>query len=289
MNEIWLVLNNREIAIGIWSILFLILFLFFSKSIRKFFVEAFKLITKKSLLIVLFLFSAYISLEVIILKSIGFWEISFIKDLIFWVVFIALGYLFNFEKFKNVSYFKQTIKENLKIILIIEYICNSFVFSLSTEMLIFPIMCFLGLMLGILESNLDEINKFNVGTNFKIKKGLYLLLNLYIITIVIYSLVTMLLNLNDVFTYSNLKLFALPIILTIMFLSFIYLLLIKETYHELFLRIDLFIEDKWQARQIKAYIVKEVKLSLNKLITLNKRINYVKLIELSDRKNIFQN
>jgi hypothetical protein len=226
---------------------------------------------------VLLPFFLFIGLELRLLIEVGYWEKSFLKDFIFWIIFVTFMYLFKFNEFKEVGYFKKVIKDNLKVILLLEFISNSFAFSLTSELIIFPIVGFLALLLGVLEANIEDKLTISRYTTTKIKKGLYLLLNIYIIIVVIFSLRMAYLNIASVLTFSNFKLFFLPIILTILFLPFMYFLILKDSYKELFRRIDLFIEDKQKANQIKSFIFQKVRINLSKLISTSKKINYIKL------------
>jgi hypothetical protein len=284
MIEILLLFNNREIALGIWLIIIIISSLVFIKKLWTPLLSLLKLFIGKTMIRVLLSFFLYISLELLLLLRIGYWERSFLKDLIFWVCFVAFPYLYNFDKFKDLGYFKIAIKDNLKIILLLEFVSNSYAFNLTSELILFPIVCTLAMLLGLLEANFEERIGISKLASNKIKKVLYLLLNIYLIIVVVYSIRMAYLDFNNVWTISNFKLFLLPIILTVLFLPYLYILVLKETYNELFSRIEFFIVDKQQAKQIKGFIFQTVKLSLSKIITLNKGINYVKLIELSDSK-----
>lgn len=283
MREILLSLNNREIAFGIWFLFIFLISLICSKSVRRFTLGFFKIFLGKALFTILIAFS-FIGFELLLLMKIGYWEKSFLKDLLIWISTVAFIYLYNFEKFKEISYFKKAIKDNFKVILLLEFISNSFSFSFTTELILFPIVGILALILGVLEAKVEDVLGIPELTRTKIKKTLYLLLNIYIITVIVFSLKMAYFNLNELITLSNLKLFLLPIIMTMLFLPFMYLLVLKESYRELFFRIDLFIVDKQQASQIKRFVFHMVNLSLSKLVSLNKKINYVKLIELSDRR-----
>ena len=89
MEALQQVFNNREIAIGIWSII-TILVLLFTKPARQFLRTAIPILFCKKFVIFYIVFISFLIAVIHFLKWTTFWDMTLLKDTIFWVIFIEM-------------------------------------------------------------------------------------------------------------------------------------------------------------------------------------------------------
>ena len=150
------ILNNREIAIGIWLFIAIVL-ASFSKSIRKIFNESFprlcKLFFSRWILIPLGFAAGYIVLVVLGLQKIGFWNSGLLKNTIFWCLSVPVVSMFRIsETTGDKSYFQNAIKDIFKVVFILEFLIAFYTFPLWVELLTVPMATVLIMMQVVAET-----------------------------------------------------------------------------------------------------------------------------------------
>ena len=84
---------------------------------------------------------------VIVFEKIHFWNISATKDTILWTLGSAFGMYFSLNKVaQDENYFNNVILDNLKIVLLLEFVVNLYSFSLPVELIVIPIVSFIVLL-----------------------------------------------------------------------------------------------------------------------------------------------
>src|SRR5262245_31441605 len=133
------VLNNREIATAIWLIIALLWALSIS-GVRRSIRDLLKTFLNVKIVVPFVAMLVYIFLMVTVFKKIGFWDVSATKDTILWTLGSAFATFFNLNKVsEDEHYFKNVILDNIKFILILEFILNFYSFSLAIELALIPI------------------------------------------------------------------------------------------------------------------------------------------------------
>ena len=89
MGELQNIFNNREIAIGIWVSLAVIISIF-TKPVKQFLKSIIPILFCRKFVVFYIVFLFYLCLVTYFLYAIGFWSIALLKDTIFWVLFIEL-------------------------------------------------------------------------------------------------------------------------------------------------------------------------------------------------------
>ena len=226
--------NNRELSLIIWILIFSI-WVLFQKKLRK---SAFSLIRTffaKKLVLGYLLMLFYIAIIITPLYFFGIWDFSWIKNTLLWIICVAFVMLMQFQKANKEYFFKNTIKENFKILVVLEFILNLYVFNLLIEMLLIPFSALLVGMLALSES--DE--KYT-----DVRKALNFLLLIISLAFIVYATYMVITDFGNFATKGNLVDFILPIILTVMFTPFIYFVALYSSYDSLFLRMPFFIKNK---------------------------------------------
>lgn len=220
----------------------------------------------------------YITLVILILYKIDFWDIGLLKDTIIWSLSTGFILFMNVNKAKNLKYFTEVLLENFKAILILEFITNFYTFSLTTEMILIPIMTFI-ILLKLFAENSAKTNSEHIAAA-KLLNNILNIFGLFIFCFVAYKTFF---EYSELLKIINLKSFILPIILSVLTLPFYYLVALYMNYETLFIRIQFMFADKKIKRKLKKAILISANIDLNKLEKVNSKLNKV---EIYDNGNI---
>lgn len=262
--------NNREIATAIWLLVIFILMLF-KRDIRKSILDLFKAFFEKILTSIFFMIAYTIGI-VIVLYQINLWNISLLKDTVVWFCFICIPISFYSVTSKtDQNLFRKIIVYNIKIVIIIEFIVNTYTFSLVGELVLIPVVTFI-LLLGVVAKT-DEKNT----SVAKLTNGLLIIIGIVILIFAISNVVS---DYKNFVSLDTLRKFLLPPVLTILFLPFIYFMVLFSTYEQLFVQLNLGYEkSKKLKRYAKRKIIQHCLLSLKKVKkALNTNIYNLKVI-----------
>lgn len=255
-------LNNREMAIAIWLFIAIIWGISNSK-IRESLLKVAKAFFARKLSLLYLIMFAYIALLIMAASAMGIWTMKHLPLTILWGGFVAFVMLFNFQKANDSNYFKSSLKDNFKALIILEFVLNLYVFDLWLELFLVPFMAIIGGMLAISETNKGyEIVK-------KVLNFIMSLIGLIFIGYAGYMVVT---DFKNFATLENLESFYLPILFSITFIPFVYLFALYSGYEAFFIRLGFFVENTKVLRYAKRKTILASNLNLWKL---NKWSKYV--------------
>ena len=269
MNEFLKSLSNRETALFVW-VLVILGILILKKKIRKSILAVVKAFFKKKLLILFISFMFYVALCFFILFKVGFWDNSLIKDSVFWTFGFASLTIFNINKAKSKAYFKLIFIDALKWTVMIEFIMSFYTFSLRIEFIILPIVTFAIVMQTFSKTNTEYKQVDNLMNRFLSVIGIIIFAYVIFKTFTLWS---------ALMTTDNLKSFLLPVIMTILFMPFIYVLALFMQYEELFVRLDFLSKDKVQQIKVKRQILQIANIDLDRLMNISRNIAKKLLID----------
>lgn len=220
------VFSTREVATGIYLILFLVFVLIKSKNITLI-TNLIKSALKKVFIIPILCLLAYAGLIVYGLQFISLWNWILIKDIIIWVLFVATPICFkaSVNRKKNQYPFKQMVIDNFVWSALVEFFIGTFTFSFIAEMFIVPTFSLL-----VLLQNYDRNNEKYRSTH-KLFDGISVITGLLLIIFTIEKAIAVIAQ--DGFVDALIS-FCIPIIFSIAFLPVVYFLAVKGQYHDLF-------------------------------------------------------
>lgn len=254
--------NNREIAL-IFYVLIFILWTLKQKEIRGSFFGVIKALFAKQIFISILCLLIYITSVIYGLSLISFWKFNLIKDTIYWT--FGTGFILMMSSNKALydeNYFKKFIRENIKLLMILEFILGLYVFGIVTEFILMPIVIFLSVLLGY-----TEVYEQHKKVKIFLQK-IFLTIGLFY---TIYSFLEIYQNFKGFATIDNLRTLLFPAVMTILFLPFAYFYVLYTHYECLFIRVGFFFKDNNSLRRFAKW---EILLSVNvslaklKLITL---------------------
>lgn len=149
--------NNREIASVVWIGIFFSLAML-KKDLRSSFGGVLRIALNPAIVTVLTLFASYVALEVWSAAKIGLWRYGLASKTAAWAIASGIVLVFNFQTaFREPSFFRRTAVRTLSFTVVLEFVLNFFVLSLIKELLLQPVVAFVGL-LSVLAAR-DERNK----------------------------------------------------------------------------------------------------------------------------------
>lgn len=178
---------------------------------------------------------AYSGISIWILTNVGVWNVSLLKDTIFWLLGTAVVLLFNTNKAsQNPAFFKTMMLETIALTVLIEFLANLYSLSFIAEFIIMPFVFFIAGMSALADSR-DE---------YKVaRKPLKLILAGYGLFVLLFSVSLAICNFTGLFSIHNLLVLVVPSVLTVMYLPFIYVFALIMAYETLFVRIDSLLRD----------------------------------------------
>lgn len=269
-------LNNREKAIIIWLVIFLAWALS-QKTIRNSIFGVLKALFQKKFFIVIVAMLLYVGLVVLFFYRIQLWDSSFIKDTIFWVG-VAFILLMNANKAtQDEHYFKKILLDNLKLILVIEFIVNLYAFSLWVEIILMPLLFVIVAMGVVVEMKKEYMS---------VKKIIVFILSTFVIFLIIFTLFNVFSDYQSFATSDNLRAFILPPLLTLAYMPFLYFFALLMAYENLFVRLDIFLKkDENLAKFTKRKILTLCFVNLGKLNKFAKE-NTQEFMRLNDKNDV---
>ena len=261
------IFSTREIVSAIYLLCF-ILYGITKKSIQSSFSKVIKAFFCWKIIIPILVLLLYGYIPIFLVKQLKFWKWIYLKDVCFWVIFVGIPFCLNVSAAKEKSYFKNIILNNLKLVVVVEFIISSFTFNILIEFILQPILIFLILLQYTAESKKDFkgiAKTINIIVNLI---GFFVLMSS--INIAIQSLIKE--NKLDLFIS-----FIIPILYSILFLPCAYLLTLYSEYEQLYVRMKVVYKNKGMIndgnKKLLKYrfhkIFKETGLSLNNLMLID--------------------
>ena len=269
------ILDNREIAIIIWlGVVFV--WAIFQKSIRKSLVAIFKAFTQKVIFVSTILMLIYIGAVIYLFYRINFWELSNLSDTAIWILGTAFVMFININRTKEDDYFRKAVVDNVKFVVFIEFVTNLYVFNLWAELILVPVMAVIGGMMGVASTN----QKYK-----QVESCLTKIVGIIGIGFIIYALYHAVVDFKEFASLENLREFLLPLLLTVTFLPFVYIMAIYVTYDLIFMRIKHLIKNSALARYAKWKTVFAFHLNLR---ALNKWLKKIVRLKFDSKEEIKQ-
>ncbi len=173
----------------------------------------------------------YILIMIYVLHEVGLWKVGFsqIKATLLWFFFVGILAVFRADQLsKDPHYFRNEVKDNISLIVVLEFILTFYTFNLIGELILVPLGIFLGGLLAVAEQDEEHL------VVAKLINGILIAFGIYVFGFAGYNLVV---GFSDFASLETLVDFYTPPLLSLLFLPFVYLLSVYMTYERVFLRI----------------------------------------------------
>lgn len=198
----------------------------------------------------------YLILMFCALNKVNFWDLDYLKDSLLWLFTVGFVLIFKSVEAKDITYFKNILRESLKWTVLFEFIINFYSFSLITEFIMLPVLVFITTTQAF-----SELDKKNI----QVTKLLTNILRLIGIVFLWFSIYKTIIGFETFFSFTTLRIFIFPIVLTTLFLPFIYFLSLFSVYESYFIRLDFMTVKKDEVKTVKKLIKRIANINLNKL------------------------
>lgn len=260
MNAIQDIFNNREIAIGLWGIVAVILLLF-TNSARKFLKTALPILFCKKFVVFYIIFLSYLAAVLYILNWAELWDMELLKDTIFWVLFVELPlFTKTIEKADGLHFFRKLIKENIAVAVIIEFFVGFWTFTLSVELLIVPATVLISALYAIASRDKKYLSA---------KCFFEVLFAVWGIVLFINAIFCFFVSPNEFFSLETLRSLLLPFVLLIFNLPVVYGLALYNMYEQVFIRVK---GDNHERRRMKWQVICFAGISLSRVAAIRKNL-----------------
>jgi len=273
------IFTTREIATFVWIIILLIIFLL-NKKLRKSLSIVIKLFMGKKLRIIWILLLSLVCVITYVFYKLPIWNCIYLKDIIFWYLFSGIYISMNaVDNKSDEKYIKNVLRDNIKFIIVLEFILSTFTFNIYIELLLIPLIFFLTII--------DEISKSK--EEYKgIKKivdyllgiiGIIILCKTFFIGISSYK------NLNFSETFIS---FCIPIVYLILVIPYEFLLELYSKYENVFCRMKFMdVQERKLHRKHIFKVIMSCKFSIRKIIYFKN--NYVNKLYTKMNEEYFNN
>lgn len=220
--------TTRELALCIWALLFLI-WVLTKSNVRKSFTELLGVAFQWKILLLFVLVAAYTVSVVWCLRVIGFWTPDLVKDTVLWFLFSGVTLAFSSVDIKKEeSIWQRAFVDQLKVVVIIEYLVNTYTFALWAEMILVPLIAFIAM--------LDAVARTDV--KFSAVAQLMFWVQAFVgATIIAFALHKALMHRDHFHPLDTIRAVTLVPLLSILFIPFMYLFFVISSYEQLFLRL----------------------------------------------------
>lgn len=218
-------LNDREIALLIWLGVAVIACLV-HPDIRPGLVGVLRAFGQRQILVVTGLFYVFLGLTVWLLSAVCLWQWDQLKTTLVWSIVVGIASLMQINKIEDQPhFFRDWIKRSLKVLAIVEFVVTFYTFPLWVELILQPLLFVIVGTLAVGKS--DQKSEPAV----KLLNGL---LSLFGLGLVVYAAYMIAVNIGSFLTLTTLRDFYTPIVLSILFVPFIFVLYVYSTYETSF-------------------------------------------------------
>lgn len=220
--------NNREIATGIWLVIAAV---WFGKNVgvREAVSRMLKMFLEPKIAVPILLMAGYLWLGVLLLSRLHLWNGSLLKDTIYWFLLTGFVLFMNIMGNKEpIPFLKKTVVRCVAVTVFIEFLLNLYAFPLLGELVLIPVLAFLGAASVITE------NKPEYASVRQLFDGIQSIIGILLVGYVIRIIY---LHHSELISRDVLISILLPILLTILFLPFLYLSKLVADYELLFLHL----------------------------------------------------
>jgi hypothetical protein len=195
------------------------------------------------------LLGCYLTAIILFLNKVNLWDISHLKDSIFWLFSVGFVLLFQINKAKEKGYFKNIFISFFQWTIILEFAANLYSFSLLSELFLLPFLTFAVLIQVVADTKKEHLQVSKLFSNF---------IGLVGLGILVYSIYKTIGEYENVFTLSNLNSLLLPTVITALFIPFVYFLALFSTYESFFVKLSCMSNKKDKIKEVKRLIIRIV-------------------------------
>jgi hypothetical protein len=228
-------LDNREIALLVWLSIGLIWLLSYRQMHASLW-GLVKSVLKLRLVVGFLLMLCYVTSCVLLLWHLDIWNQGSLKPTLLWGFSAALVMVWKVvsDGTSPTKFFRQAVWGGIKVSLLLEFVVQLYVLPLLFEMFFIPIAVIIVTLLAYCEMNPQHES---------VKRLLNRMLATFGFIILGYAIYRLGAGFSEFWQISTVLSFLLPIVLTVLFVPFLWLVAVAVAYENVFCRLRFFVED----------------------------------------------
>jgi hypothetical protein len=236
--------NTRELAVLVWLGLFVLL-VFALPKIRPSAINVLKALCHWKLLFVLSLMLTYVTAVVVVLAHFDLWAEGQTAETVYWFLGPAVVLLSRItDAGTDKTFLRTAIRRTIAYTFILEFLVNLYPFHFAIEFFILiPLSTVLALLVAVAGTQEDQHD---------VKRMLEVVMTILGFALLAYTVWAIVTDIPRFTTKDNLRDFIVPLVLTISFLPFLYIVAVVATYETLFLRVD------WMSGELAGYTKRRI-------------------------------
>jgi hypothetical protein len=257
MQDVLAALDNREMAIIIWSAV-LLAFVVATSGVQSL-ASILRIILSRQILSVLITMVGYVSLIVFVAYRLGLWDFGMMKDTLVWLLGPALVLVFNSPEANwDPDYLRKTLLASVRVILVLEFVINFYVLPIYAELVLVPVLFCLGAILAVSKTKPKYA---------PVKRLLQYLLGAIGLSLLGYAVARAAGDAHSLASADTLRFLLLPAALTALFVPFLYGLAIYSGYENIFVRTKIWIIDTELASYTRRQVFNACRFRLSRVNT----------------------
>jgi hypothetical protein len=197
---------------------------------------------------------------VVLLARFDLWDASVLKETIYWVIGTGLVMFGSFDKVQSVKgLYKETFTKTIKVAVILEFFIGFYVFPIWVELLFLPFIALVSMMSAYVNAQKSK--------EYASTKKFFGMLTAFVgITVLVGAINAFISNPKPLFTFQNLELFLLPMVLSLSYVISVYFISLYSKYELAFLNIDHFLTiSRLDRIRVKLQVIKRCGFSVKKV------------------------
>lgn len=230
----------------------------FNLYIRKSFDDIINQLFSSYIMVPFLLITIYSLLITMIFINLSFWKNIYLKDLFIWFLFSGVVSIFKSVTSKSFTkYYRDYVLNQFKIIIIIQFIINTFTFDFWIEMALVPFITIISLLNVVVEYK---------GDNKKLKSYLNIIIASFGWIILVFTIMDIYNRVEKIDVNALIITFIIPIILSLLFFPLAYIFALYTIYEKsLNIVMHLLPDDHYLKRKTKYKIFLTCHFSLNNI------------------------
>ncbi|MGE6245335.1 hypothetical protein ACQKCF_04960 [Psychrobacter proteolyticus] len=257
--------NNRDRAFVVWLFVVFIFIYFKVPDISTQLKQLLKYLFQKIIAIVFLMLLLNTIISVYILKKSGFWDYGQFRNTIWWFFGVGFINIFRAVESRDVESFKKKIiKDNLKMLLVLEFFINVYPLSFILELILLPVLFLVILFASFTDGKVEYKEVNTLFTTLQSIIGFILLT---------YSAWSLFNNLDFLHNFQLYQNFWNPIFLSLLSIPFLYTVFTYASYEITFSMMSIMIKDEEILSYAKRTSACKFNFNINKLNRFKKLLS----------------
>ncbi|MFA6061898.1 MAG: hypothetical protein WC736_04730 [Gallionella sp.] len=252
-------LNNREFATLIWMAIFIGYVFFKDQDGRatNALIQLLRAFLSPKIIMVVAWATFWIALCVWALHYAGAWEFANLKTTLLWGVAFAFVTVLDVGRIsEDHAYFRKTVRDTVSVAVVLTFIAEAYSFSLASELILIPLLTMMSGVKVISENHPTHAQVGRLATAILIMAGVaYVINGLYCVAS----------DFQTFATWNTVREFFIPIVLSLLFLSYLYVVSVVVSYEKNFVALQWAVKDDALRRYAKVQAITRFCLDLDGL------------------------